>query len=280
MDEYILDIQESTQLILEKLNESPPWFDSDLVKLVSCVEGFVSLIAISVGLYFFSRGFEIPYRIRYWLSFPSSRAKILLTCTNRKIDPVILYKVQRFVYELDHILWKEKLTDDKNGSIGLRSWIKDGKIPLRSLLNGLNELVEINFSQTQKDQYEVLNILWKRSLGLTIDKELLIVYIHSVLAIYGLVLREWMLYDDLLTLVCYIQDRSLNDRAEFSEKETTQVRDMLSFLITSVVDRAEFIRLVNQLFLSGDFRVTTDKKDQIIIKFMELSTPGGNNYDY
>jgi hypothetical protein len=221
----------------------------------------------------------VPYRIRHIVSKTLKLTSVYLTCTHIATPDTDLFQSQRFAYRVDQILWHEQLRDDKGKCIGLLSWLKPGDIPITALFSGLDKLAKSYFTSLQKADYSDLKDLWNRTFVLCVDRNLLMVYIHSVLAIKGLVLREKLLHDDFIEIITHQEKISLKSKAEFGKKEVDRVIKELTFLISNRVDRVEFNRLAFALFSNG-YQITIPLKDQLEELFMNKVIPGGNKHDY
>lgn len=264
--------------VFEEYSKPLIWYEHFVFKTISVVVSVIALITLILGLYFFLRGYKLPYKIRFWFS---SVANLLrkkpkyeyLTCVHHSVSNKELFELQVFIYKIDRMLWHMQLVDKAN-SIGLKSWIKPGDVPTTEIINGIDALAE-SFTNKQKSRYRILKATWSPIIGLTVDRDIILVYIHSVMTLRGITLRERLLDDNFLVLLDLVEKRSATKRQEFGEKEITQLINLVSTLIPEA-QQTEFNNSVKKLFLGTDYKLTNSQKAEFVSKFSICRIIGGS----
>jgi uncharacterized phage-like protein YoqJ len=269
------------EILLIHLNPDPtPWYDSPATKIIAEFESVVTLISLFVVWYIFLKKLGMPYPLRYFFETIFKLKRYHLSCANYKTPLATLFKSQLFALRLNKILIQTGIYSGKPNSIGLDCWMLDGDVPVQETLSEIDNLIAKSFTTDQKGYYLELKTLWRRELNLTIDSQWYIVYTSSILAISGMVLRESTMHSAFLKVIRQVEHKSLRKKEEFTEQQTQDVIDFLSYLIETKTDRDEFRNLSEIIFNQGNYQITLDKKDDLEVLFMSKSVPGGNQYDF
>jgi hypothetical protein len=221
-----------------------PRYDSQATKIIADFESVITLISLFVLWYLFLKKIGTPYPLRYFTETCFGLKRYHLSCTNYKTPPATLFKSQLFALQLNNILIQTGIYSGKQNSIGLECWMLDGDVSVQETLAKIDGLIAKSFTRDQKGYYLELKTLWRRELNLTIVSQRYVVYINSILAISGMVLRESTMHSTFLKVIRQVEHKSMRKKEESS------------------------------------FEITLDKKDQLEELFMSKSVPGGNQYEY